>query len=77
MLSLKMLSDCQFIDSEKVMKGLGVIYCLMMILPFKIQLHFNNQVLVVLCLMSMLIMNSVMFGVEIIQINQLSWHAYR
>lgn len=77
MKSLKIIAESQFVDTKKVIKGLGTVYGMFCCLPFLIQLYLTNSVLVYLCMASMFIVQLILLSLEYLQCRQLTWKIYK
>lgn len=77
MMSLKMLTDCQFVDTVKIIRAQCIVYFLLMIVPFIVQLYTKNGTVVVWCIIPMTVMNVFLLCLEILQVRQLTWNIYK
>lgn len=64
MMSLKMLSDCQFVDTVKIIRAQSIVYFFLMIVPFIVQLYTQNGTTVVWCIIPMAVMNFFLLSLE-------------
>ena len=55
MLTMKMLADCQFMDTVKIIRGLAIFYILCMVIPYLIQTYNEEPVTIMICLILMLL----------------------
>ena len=64
MLSLKMLIDCQFVDTVKIIRALATVYVLFVMLPFQVQLYATDKQVVTICHIPMTFMNFLLLCME-------------
>ena len=65
-LSLRLVSDCQFVSTVKMIMSMAIFYILFMVVPFLIQLRTNDNQTVFICLSLMLLVQLFLFGVELL-----------
>lgn len=76
MLSIRLISDCQFIHTVEMIRSLAIFYCIFMVGPFVVQVRSNDPTTVWICLSGMLLVQLFLFGLEIVQIFNLTWKVY-
>jgi len=57
--------------------GLCIFYVLFGVIPFLVQLYYQNVICVIVCLALMCIVNLFLFGLEMLQIKHLTWKIYK
>jgi len=64
--TMKMLSDCQFVETVVIIQWMALFYILFMVVPFIVQLYQSNQTVVIVCMSLNLVCQIFLFGLEML-----------
>lgn len=75
-LSLRLISDCQFVSTVKMIRFMAFIFVMFMVVPFLIQMRSETPSTVIVCLTLMMAVQLFLFAVEMLQLRNLTFKVY-